>query len=373
MGGSGEAARLSHKFGSSRHVDTMLFSSLSSQIQVNMNSQFLLLLVASVSAVEFSCPTGHYVNVQRGSFRRRRRAGRTSYSCTECPPGHYMNLYRHSQTNCYPCQAPQWQDLPGASSCKPSPSRPTLCPAGKWGLAAATIPDTPCHLCPSGKYQTNPGQGGCHQCSAGTYQPAQGAIECESGVGVCQPGSYGHVGATTRDQANTCSFCEQDTYQAYPGQDSCKPCAKGYHQPQTGQPACVQIPRCSWHYYWNQDQRQCLTRHAHLDWLIATAWTCWVLNLVYVCCGSPLRSDDSPWRMLPFYNFVVCLAIGIESSRRGGVLSDTRFWTMVGFLAISVLSEVYLIIVTMVGFCQYHWQRPDSNQVSNKGAAHAAV
>ena len=300
-----------------------------------------------VLAAEFSCPNGHRLDVIR-SRRRRSRASR--FSCTECPPGQYMNLHDHTQTNCYQCQAPQWQDLPGASSCKASPNRPVLCPAGKWGLVAATIPDTPCHLCPMGKYQSNQGQGSCHQCPSGRFQPSQGAEQCQPALAtqsVCPAGKYGALGTTDQTQA-TCTPCPVDTFQSHPGQGWCGICPGGQHQPTPGQTVCQLIPKCPRYQYWNQAQRSCANRHPYLKYLVAPAWTMWVLTILQVCLGDPmLQEPDHPLCLMIFYNFVVCLAIGIESTRLGGYLNDTRFWVMTGFLGVSALS--WLWRVSLVG------------------------
>ena len=316
-----------------------------------MNQQLLLTtcLMASVATATtppppstITCGPGEYVSYFRVSAYRRRRSGRTvsRVQCHACPPGQHMNLHLHSQTDCYKCQPPQWQDLPGATSCKPSPNLPTVCPVGKWGLVAATMPGTPCHACSPGKYQSNPGQGMCHQCSAGTYQSDQGTTSCLKAAGVCPAGRYGRVGSTTMDQAKVCSPCEVDTYQPHPGQDSCRTCDKGYHQPLTGQSSCVKIPRCARYYYWNHAELQCVVRHPHLVWVVIPSWTCWALTIIYLCCGN-VKGPFAGGVII--YNFVVCLGIGIESTRMGGHLSDARFWTMVGFVSISVLSWIYVL------------------------------
>lgn len=301
---------------------------------------YLFLLTVS-QAVEFSCPPGNRVMIRRGVVgRRRRRFGLSNSKCVECEPGKYMNLYHHAETQCYPCQPPQWQDQSGASECKVTPGSVTVCPVGKWGLPGATLPGTPCHACAPGKYQTNSGQGMCHLCVAGMYQDTAGSPSCQAGNGgMCAPGKYGHVGATSSAEADTCFQCEAGRFQAHPGQDSCQACERGTYQLQVGTVACDSIPTCQRFYYFDQTRLSCRSRHDNLVWLAVLGWTGWVLSLAGMCSGP---NTHGGWFI--GYNFIVCLAIGIESCRPGGPMSESSFWTMVGFLGISMAGYLGMLL-----------------------------
>jgi hypothetical protein len=257
----------------------------------------------------------------------------------------------HSQTHCNECQAPQWQDSPGATSCKNSPSHPDLCPAGAWGQVAATMPDTPCHACPTGKYQGNPGQSTCWECNSGRYTDLKGQSSCKSGTGLCAAGSHGLVGATSQAAA-TCHFCPPDTFQQHPGQPDCRSCPVGQHQPSTGQSSCLDIPKCDRYYTWNPSERKCEIRHPYIRMLVAMAWTAWVWNLVAIYCG--LSDPQGPTSLGPAYIFLVALGIGIEVTRTpSGYVDTPSFWVMLVWLV-----SCHAIHLYDVGKCAYKWCGP---------------
>lgn len=305
----------------------------------------LLLFVAIVSRTDAKrCSAGNFIQERTGYGRRRRRTGiRTSIVCIPCPIGYYMNLDDHTETSCFPCLSPQWQDTTGSVTCNISPGSPNLCPSGKWGIIAATLPSTPCHYCPSGKFQTNPGQGDCHPCLAGTYQDLKGASSCKLDVGICGPGKYGMIGATTREEAKTCKPCPIDSFSEHSGMSKCNVCPRGEHQPLEGSTNCLKTPSCPQLYVWDNTVRECRIRHSHIELLLIFAWTSWILNFILCCCTNPNESIFNG--MIPVYNLLVGLGIGIETSRRAvGYLGDVSFWTMVGFLAISYLFYICLAV-----------------------------
>jgi hypothetical protein len=158
---------------------------------------------ADASAV---VPTVTYQQCRNGTFQN----GPTTTECAACIAGYYSAaevavrkpahangcshaLRKQGSSECPPCAAGFYTELPQQSRCQP---------------------------CAPGTRQERIGQTACLNCPLGTATPLQGQSACES----CAPGSFSNV---TGVPATSCRPCAPGTYSSSAGQANCTLCEAG--------------------------------------------------------------------------------------------------------------------------------------------------
>jgi hypothetical protein len=150
-----------------------------------------------------SCPAGTYKTWGDGF---------NGASCIDCPSGRFqMDTERE---RCVPCARGSYADAPGSREC-------IKCPVGQYGgdlQSGGSSVATGCTMCPSSKYQSEPGQANCIQCEGGRFQDHTGQGDCKT----CPTGYHRSISTNMA---------------------SCIGCAAGYYNPIVEQPTCKTCPR----------------------------------------------------------------------------------------------------------------------------------
>ena len=107
---------------------------------------------------------------------------------------------------------------------------------------------------------------------------------------------------------------------------------------------------CEVYSTWSNEKMSCIARHSNVGVLCLISLATFFINLGTKCQKTCWYSNFF------FYNFIVCLGIGIECIRpTGGMISDTSFYTMSGFLSIGTLALCSNIVCIVIGYlCGKH-------------------
>eukprot|EP01043_Picozoa_sp_COSAG02_P052878 COSAG02_NODE_5765_length_4055_cov_2.682002_1_plen_937_part_10 len=223
-------------------------------------------------------------------------------SCSLCQAGKFQPQSAHQATECIDCEAGRFLSSTGGTSSSDCTECPVGkydrddrtgcddCPAGQttmewelsmeirtWVLASGSDDLDDCRVAPCGTYDANcqacvqhescgycrdsnacfdietwnilsadfyegcgdrinPGQASdCHVCQAGWHRTGAALEDVEEFCDECAPGQFQEVAGTTD---TSCRVCAEGQHQANSGQASCEMCVAGRFQPSLGQSVC---------------------------------------------------------------------------------------------------------------------------------------
>ncbi|KAL3876990.1 hypothetical protein ACJMK2_034757 [Sinanodonta woodiana] len=189
------------------------------------------------------CPFGYYTAIEK------------QLNCSKCPENQTTeSLGATSEIDCYSicsvgyfwdrvtrlcelCEAGQYQDVIGQTSCKPCPNGKTTPTEGSTSIQQCIYHCSQgneinalgrCQPCPKGTYKDKMDVEQCQSCPSGFTTKSDGTISLEScSLVLCPAGKY-------RSDNNTCLPCLQGSYQPQADQTRCLLCGKGLTTPSSG-------------------------------------------------------------------------------------------------------------------------------------------
>ncbi|XP_065058048.1 sushi, von Willebrand factor type A, EGF and pentraxin domain-containing protein 1-like [Rhopilema esculentum] len=152
--------------------------------------------------------------------------------CAGCIAGQFKNL---ATGTCQPCPKGTYQPNEGATSC-------ISCPEGSTTVGNDVRNETSCRkLCKPGEF-SDTGFAPCKTAPPGTYVEGSGKksyVSCPAGTTTVTPGAKSRYDCGTS--------CQPGTY-SVTGVESCSPCEQGTYQHEDGKVNCIDCPGLQWTY-----------------------------------------------------------------------------------------------------------------------------